>query len=95
MHVVWTDSALLDLADAYRYIALDNPQTAARVIAQLRQSTIEKLTAFPEIGRPGRVKGSRELVLRPFVIAYRVRGETIEMLRVLHGRRRWPERVGD
>lgn len=95
MRVVWTDSALLDLADAYRFIALDNPQTAARVIAELRQIAVEKLTAFPEIGRLGRVEGSRELVLRPFVIAYRVRGETIEMLRVLHGRRRWPERVGD
>ena len=93
MHVVWTDSALLDLADAYRFIALDSPNAAARVVARLRDTTADQLAQFPLIGRPGRVEGSHELVLQPFIIAYRVREETIEILRVLHSRRRWPERV--
>ena len=46
----------------------------------------------PELGRGGRWPNARELIVPPYVIPYRVRTGTVEVLRVLHGRREWPER---
>jgi toxin ParE1/3/4 len=53
------------------------------------------LSEFPQSGRPGRRSGTRELVVvkTPFLVAYRVRGDLIEILRVLQGARRWPSRL--
>jgi toxin ParE1/3/4 len=47
----------------------------------------------PHMGRPGRVPGTRELVVTrtPYIVPYRVRGDTLEILRVYHGARRWPD----
>ncbi len=46
------------------------------------------------LGRPGRVKGTRELVVTrtPYIVAYRLKRQSIQILRVLHGARLWPER---
>ncbi len=51
------------------------------------------LSDFPNLGRPGRRRGTRELVVHggPFIVAYKVRGDVIEILRVFHGSRRWPD----
>ena len=45
------------------------------------------------MGRPGRVPGTRELVIpgTPYIVPYRVQGEAIQILRVYHSARRWPE----
>lgn len=53
----------------------------------------ESLLAYPNLGRQGRVRGTRELVVlgTPFVIPYRVKEGRIEILAVLHGARRWPD----
>ena len=52
-----------------------------------------RLAQFPESGRPGRRAETRELVVSqtPYLVPYRVRGELVEVLRVLHGRQRWPD----
>jgi toxin ParE1/3/4 len=54
----------------------------------------DALATLPERGRPGRWPGTRELVIArtPFVLAYRLADGTVQILRVLHGRRAWPER---
>jgi toxin ParE1/3/4 len=54
---------------------------------------VDTLADHPEIGRPGRIPGTRELVITntPFVVPYRVRGDLIEVLSVFHGARRWPD----
>jgi toxin ParE1/3/4 len=56
-------------------------------------AAVETLARFPDSGRPGRVTGTRELVVTqtPFIVAYRRRGDAIEILSVLHGRQRWPD----
>jgi toxin ParE1/3/4 len=56
-------------------------------------SAVELLQHFPGAGRPGRITGSRELVIvpTPFLVAYRVRRSKIEILALLHGARKWPE----
>lgn len=92
MRIVWTEPALRDLAAARSYIAQDNPPAADRQVERVL-TAVARLKQFPEIGRPGRRAGTRELVVprTPYIVAYRRRGEAIEILRVMHGRQRWPE----
>jgi len=56
-------------------------------------SAIDVLERFPQMGRPGRVQGTKELVITPFVVAYRVHGTEIHILSVLHAARKWPEKL--
>ena len=92
MRLVWTSRALRELAAARAYIARDNPAAAARQIERIFVA-VTSLLQFPEVGRPGRRTGTRELVIgrTPFIAAYRMRGDAIEIVAVLHGRQRWPE----
>jgi len=80
------------LASARDYIALDNPSAAKRQV-ELVLLTAAMLTRFPETGRPGRIVGTRELVVgrTPYIIPYRLRDGLVELLAVLHGRQRWPD----
>jgi len=56
-------------------------------------AAVEQLDTFPGIGRAGRVEGTKELVVdgTPYIVPYRKKGERIEILRVYHAARRWPE----
>ena len=92
MRIVWTEPAIRDLASARAYIARDNPSASDRQVERVI-AAVAGLLQFPEIGRPGRRPGTRELVISrtPYIAAYRVRGDAIEILRVLHGRQRWPD----
>ena len=94
MRIVWTELAVHDLASARAFIAQDNPSAATRQVERVI-SAVTGLLRFPEIGRPGRRSGTRELVVSrtPYIVAYRLRGDAIEILRVLHGRQRWPDRL--
>lgn len=91
MQIRWLDEAVLDLIKIRKHIAADKPQTANRVADLIRQS-VEPLTEHPDIGRSGRIEGTRELILTvlPYIIPYRVQNNTIEILRVLHAARKWP-----
>jgi toxin ParE1/3/4 len=88
----YTRQALADLEVARSYIAERNPQAAAAMAVRVREA-IAGLSLFSERGRKGRVEGTRELVIpgTPFLVAYRVRPDQIEILAILHGARRWPE----
>jgi toxin ParE1/3/4 len=88
----WTRPASRDLEAIGNYIAQDNPAAAAKIITRILDRT-DQLTTLPRIGRIGRVAGTRELVVpqTPFLVAYRLLGEQIEVLAVIHGARRWPE----
>jgi toxin ParE1/3/4 len=54
---------------------------------------IHHLAAHPQMGRPGRVHGTRELVITrtPYIAIYRLSSEAIQILRLLHGAQQWPE----
>ncbi|TCL95755.1 addiction module RelE/StbE family toxin [Rhizobium sp. PP-WC-2G-219] len=88
----WTQRALRRLDDIGAYIEKDDPLTAARVISRIT-SAAETLTEQPAMGRAGRMKGTRERVLPdiPYIIAYRVRGNGIDILTVLHAAQKWPQ----
>lgn len=91
MKVRWLRTALASLDAEAGYVARDSPAAAARLVARI-VSSVERLAAYPALGRPGRVVGTRELVVpgTPYIIPYRVRQESIEVLRVFHAARKWP-----
>ena len=81
-----------DLDAAATYIADDNPAAARRFVVRL-VAGIDHLTEHPAMGRPGRVAGTRELILPPYMVPYRVRGNAIGVLRVFHSAQRWPDKL--
>lgn len=91
MRVRWLLRALTNLEAEAKYIARDSPAAASRTVAGI-QRAVERLADYPASGRPGRLPGTRELVVpdTPYVIPYRLRGETVEILRVFHAARKWP-----
>ena|SRR5690349_10465294 len=94
MTIVWSTAAIADLAQLRAYIAEDDPAAAQRVALHIVHNVETLLPTNTQIGRPGRVPGTRELVIpkTPFIVPYRIVGGRIEALRVYHGARRWPER---
>lgn len=93
MRIRWVRRALVNLAQEAEYIARDDPEAAARTVGRI-VSSIDRLAAYPASGRPGRVPGTRELVVpgTPYLVPYRVRGDAVEILRVLHAARQWPSK---
>jgi toxin ParE1/3/4 len=90
--VIWSDEAIDDLASLRAYISKDSPLSARRVASMIVDSVEALLPANPKIGRPGRISGTRELVIphTPYVVPYRLRDGAVNILRVYHGARRWP-----
>jgi toxin ParE1/3/4 len=84
----WPTEASDQLETAVKHILQDNP-TAARNVAQAVIDRIEQLAAFPALGRPGEVKGARELVSPPYVVVYRSTEEIVEILHIWHGAQDW------
>lgn len=91
MRLEWTQKAMGDLREAGEYIAADNSDAARRMATRVLEA-VEYLIDHPNIGRPGRLSGTRELVVTgtPFIVVYWVRGAAVQVLRVLHHARRWP-----
>ena len=91
MTIRWTPTALNDLEAVYDYIARDNADAASAMIRRI-VSGIDALVRNPELGRIGREAGSRELIVVPYRVIYRVRDSTVEILNIVHSARRWPPR---
>lgn len=93
MRVRWLRTALVNLDEEADYIAEDDPAAADRLVQRILRAT-DLLVRNASIGRPGRVPGTRELVIAgtPYIVPYRVRAETVEILRVFHAARRWPKK---
>jgi len=93
MRVRWLRTALRNLDEEAKYIATNDPDVA-RIVVQRVLDAVGWLAAQPSLGRPGRVPGTRELVVRKtrYVVPYRVQGDVIEVLRVFHTSRRLPNR---
>ena len=89
--VRWLKAALRDLDAQAAFIAADTPRAAREMVRRVRDA-VERLSDHPELGRPGRVPGTRELVVpaTPYVIPYRVRDGGVELLRLFHGAQRRP-----
>jgi toxin ParE1/3/4 len=92
VEIRWTRKALENLEAIAAYIAQDNPVRASSFIGEIKEKT-ELLAKFPAIGRPGRVPGTRELVVHEnYVLPYRVKDGMVQIIRVHHVARLWPQR---
>ena len=94
MKVVWSPRAIRHLVSLREHIAADSEQNAA-LVAQRILHSVELLQTQPEMGRPGRVVGTRELVVpnTPYIIPYRIRRERLELIAVFHGHQKWPVKL--
>ena len=92
MEVVWLEEALQDLKEIGRYIAKDDPAAAYRVLTKIEAST-QSLQHHPQLGHPGRVSKTRELVVSslPYIIPYYIKRQEVRILAVMHTSRKWPD----
>ena len=92
MKINWTKRAVRHLRSAYEFWTEEKSQGAADSMLDHIFSTVELLGRHPELGRSGRIPGTRELGLRPlpFIVVYRLRKNRVEIIAVLHGARKWP-----
>ena len=90
----WSVFAMSDRTAIFDYVEADNPRAAIRLDGRIR-AQVGVLSRFPRSGRTGRVKGTRELAVlgTPYIAAYRIAGEKVRILRILHGAQRWPEQL--
>ena len=91
--IEWTEQATRHLDQAHDYITLSNSAEVAARITMHIASSVQQLATFPMSGRPGRVRGTRELVISnsPFVVAYSIEKEHIVILAIYQGAQQWPE----
>lgn len=94
MQVRWLSRATRALIAAHDYIAKDNPNAAKEFFRHVIHS-VEQLAQYPQVGRAGRVPGTRELVLTryPYIVPYRVNGLEVQVLHVLHSSQIWPSTI--
>ena len=92
MRLEWSAFAQADRDAIFNYIEADSPQAAVTVDDRIRVQA-QELMQFPELGRPGRIDGTRELVIHrtPYIAVYRITNDSLRILRVLHGAQRWLE----
>jgi len=91
--VLWLQRAVDDLAALRAYISQENPDAAKAEVEHVVRA-VGLLSEQPALGRPGRIENTRELVVSNYVVAYRVKAGTVQVLRVLHAARKWPKRLG-
>jgi len=94
MLLEWSVFAMAGREAIFDYIEADSPRAAMAVDDRI-EASVEGLAQFPEMGRPGRVEGTRELVISrtPYIAAYRILGVTVRILRILHGAQQWPDEM--
>lgn len=91
MDLVWRRQAERDLEHVFDFVLEHDPGAAHRLCERIERR-VTQLRDHPFIGRPGRVAGTRELIVAgtPYIVAYRVAGSRIDILAVLHAARSWP-----
>jgi toxin ParE1/3/4 len=93
MQLKWLSKALQNLEEEAAYVAQDDVRAAGLVVQRV-MAAVAMLAEQPGLGRPGRVPGTRELIVikTRYLVPYRVSGDTVEVLRVFHTSRRLPSK---
>jgi toxin ParE1/3/4 len=91
MIIVWRGQAETDLHRIFDFVLQYDPEAAGRLCDRIERR-VAQLRDHPLMGRPGRVGGTRELIVAgtPYIVACRVAGTQIDILAVIHASRRWP-----
>ncbi|PRC93034.1 type II toxin-antitoxin system RelE/ParE family toxin [Solimicrobium silvestre] len=89
--VVWLSEAIAEKDDILNYIAERNVLAALGIDTHIKQQ-VSQLIEFTLLGRKGRISGSFELVISstPYLVAYQVQGDQVQILHVFHERRNCP-----
>ncbi|GCL42086.1 type II toxin-antitoxin system RelE/ParE family toxin [Dolichospermum planctonicum] len=92
MQVKWLRRALRNLEQARNYVFQDNPTAAQELIIKI-QNAANQLQNYPFMGKNGRVEGTKELIISnsPYILIYRIKEETVEVLRILHTSKFYPK----
>lgn len=92
MKLVWTEPARQDLREIFTFIAEENPNAARRLLAEIKERAV-LLQDNPQLGRAGRIDGTRELVVvgTQYILPYRLKEQQIQILAVFNGARLWPD----
>ena len=92
MRIRWTTTASNNLDQIEKYIAKDNPRAAIAMVLNIL-NTVSLLAEQPAMGRPGRIVNTKELVIAgtPYLVPYRIKNQTVEVLRVFHSAMKWVE----
>jgi toxin ParE1/3/4 len=89
--VVWFTGAESDLEQIVDYVAIDNIQAALLLARRIVGAVEESLPHNPNMGRPGRVGGTRELIVhKNYIVIYEVSADAINILEVIHAARLYP-----
>jgi toxin ParE1/3/4 len=91
MELRWSEEAANDLERITDYLFENTPEHAPELTRAIYEAPAALLN-FPRRGRPGKKEGTRELVLSPlpYIVVYRIWGEVIQLVRILHGAQNWP-----
>lgn len=94
MKVEWSALAMEDRDRIFDYIESESPKAAMQVDIRIEEQ-VDQLVQFPELGRLGRIEDTRELVISQtsYVVPYRVYGNVVRILRVLHCAQQWPDEL--
>ena len=85
MKIVWTEPVRQDLREIFEYIAEENLRAARTLLAEIKEH-VSVLQNNPQLGRKGRVEGTRELALTGthYLLPYRVKNQQVQILAVFH-----------
>ncbi len=90
MKLIWTPEAVEDRSAIWDYISLDNPAAAVRM-DELFSEAAERLMLLPNIGRHGRIRGTRELIPHEYYrLVYEINDDIVWVLALVHTSRQWP-----
>ncbi|MGM3306342.1 type II toxin-antitoxin system RelE/ParE family toxin [Anabaena sp. WFMT] len=92
MQIKWLHRALRNLEQAHSYVLKENPKAAQELILKI-QNAANQLKNYPFMGKSGRVENTRELIISnsSYILIYRIKEETVEILRILHTSKRYPD----
>jgi toxin ParE1/3/4 len=95
VRLFWTRRAINDLRAIQAFIEKNDPAAARKTTLRIIDAVETLIPENPDAGRPGRVPGTRELVVArtPYIVPYRLQSGRIEVVRLYHGARRWPDRL--
>ncbi len=87
----WTTAAAADLEGIAEYLFEKSPQNAAPLVRKIYEAP-SILRIYPNLGRPGKKVGTRELVITPlpYIVIYQILEDTLYVVRILHGAQDWP-----
>jgi len=93
MKIRFTPTAYADIDSVYDYIAADSPTAAQKTLDQI-ENMIDHLADHPQLGKQGRIKNTRGLIVpnTAYIVAYELDQEHIDILAIIHSKRRWPSK---